>query len=141
MTLNLDLRPTPTYLHATLSGEYTYDEIKHALTSIMSAAYEHPQLKLLIDCLAVTGNPTLRERFDLVALALQQRINAILNGKLPRVMTAIVAVPPFAHPNRYAVRLLLERNLKITICERVDDALTWLGVLPAEDRANPGSGD
>jgi len=141
LTLTLDLRPAPSHLHATLAGEYTYDELKKALATIMAAAYEQPSLKLLIDCLAVTGNPTLRERFDLVAFALQQRINAILNGKSPRVATALVAVPPFAHPNRYAVRLLLERNLKITVCERVEDALAWLGAPPGVPTtgSDPGS--
>ena len=137
MTLTVDLHPSPSHLRATLAGDYSYEELKSALGTIMAAAYEHPSLKLLIDCLGVTGNPTLRERFDLVAFALQQRINAILNGKPPRIATALVAAPPFAHPNRYAVRLLIERNLKITVCDRMEDALAWLGI-PLEAPTSDG---
>ncbi len=127
MSLHLDLRPLPGYAYATLTGEYAYEELKKALADIMAFGYEHPGLKVLIDCLGVTGNPTLRERFDLVAFALQQRINAILDGKPARMATALVAVPPFAHPNRYGVRLLVERNLKITVCATVDEAKKRLG--------------
>ena len=138
VSLTLDLHPLPDYVHATLSGEYTYDELKQAIGKMMTTAYEQPLPghKLLVDCLGITGNPTLRERFDLVAFALQQRINAILNGKRPRVVTAVVAAPPFAHPNRYGIRLVIERNLKITVCATVEEAQTWLGV---DNRGSPAA--
>lgn len=128
MGVVVDIRPMPAYLHATVTGEYVAGEMKKALATIVSAGHTHRLLKLLIDCRRLTGDPSLRERFELVSFALQLRINAMLEGRKLGFRTAIVATPPLAHPARYGMRLLVERNLKVTLCGRLEEALTWLGV-------------
>ena len=126
--MTVDIRQTPTHLHVTVSGGYNLEGMKNALLRIRQSADDYQSTKILIDCRGLAGDPSLRERFELVAFILQMRINAILHGKPSRVATAVVATPPLVHPGRYGLRLLVERNLKATICERLEDALAWLGV-------------
>jgi hypothetical protein len=128
VSATVDIRPLTTHLHATITGEYVDDDVKRVVASIMNAAHNQPVPKILIDCRDLTGNPSLRQRFELVAFVLQLRINGIIDGHRPRYRTAIVARPPLAHPNRYGIRLLVERRLNVTICERLEEALAWLEI-------------
>jgi hypothetical protein len=139
--VSVNIRPLATYLSITVTGDYSYEGLKDALLRVRHAVNDHQAQKMLIDCRGLRGNPSLRERFEMVALTLQLRINAILHGKPSRCRTAIVAAPPLAHPNGYGVRLLAERNLRITICETVDDAFTWLGISADTPRPQHPEGD
>ncbi|HEX9462031.1 MAG TPA: STAS/SEC14 domain-containing protein [Alphaproteobacteria bacterium] len=138
MSVTLDLHPMPTYLHATVTGEYAAEEMKRVLAAIVSAGQRHRLLNLLIDCQGVTGDPTLRERFEMVSFALQPRINALIEGRKIGFRTAVVGTPPLIHPARYGMRLLVERNLKVTVCERLEEALAWLGVEAGVDQQPAG---
>lgn len=126
--MTIDIRPVPTHLHVTVKGEYTLDEIKAALVRIRQGVEDYQCTKVLIDCRELVGDPSLRERFEIVAFVLQQRINAILHGTRINVPTAIIGKRPLLHPGRYGIRLLAERNLRLMICEDMADALAWLGV-------------
>jgi hypothetical protein len=139
VSVTSDIRQTPTHLHVTVTGAYTLQGIKDVLMRIRQAADDYQSTRILVDCRELTGDPPLRERFEIVAFVLQQRINAILHGKPSRVATAIVARRPLVHPGRYGLRLLVERNLKATICEDMAEALAWLGVevQPSEPAASP----
>ncbi|HTY70568.1 MAG TPA: STAS/SEC14 domain-containing protein [Alphaproteobacteria bacterium] len=128
MTINIDIRATPTHLHVTLDGQYTLHDLKTALTRVRQGVDDYQSTKLLVDCRGVTGDPSLRERFEIVAFVLQQRINAILHGKPVNVPTAIVGARPLLHPGRYGIRLLAERGLRLMICEDMAEALAWLGL-------------
>ncbi|MBV8534798.1 MAG: STAS/SEC14 domain-containing protein [Alphaproteobacteria bacterium] len=128
MTLRIDIRATPTHLHVTLEGQYTFDDLKTALIRVRQGVDDYQSAKLLIDCRGVTGDPSLRERFELVAFVLQQRITAILHGKPVNVRTAVIGARPLLHPGRYGIRLLAERGLRLMICEDEAEALAWLGL-------------
>ncbi len=140
MSVAVDIRPEPDYLHSAMIGEFTVDEVKHGLSSIVEAADRHQRLNVLIDCSRLNGDPSLKERFELVSYAFQLRVNRLLRGHRPRLRTAIVAVPPLLHPNRYAIRLLVERNMNVTIVEQMDDALTWLR-MPSDTAKPPDATD
>ena len=126
MSVAVDIRAEPDYLHSAMIGDFTVEEVKSALAAIIQAADRHQRLNVLIDCLRLYGDPSLKERFDLVSHAFQLRVHRLLRGHRPRLRTAIVAKPPLLHPNRYAVRLLTERNMNVTIVEEMDEALSWL---------------
>jgi hypothetical protein len=126
--MTVDIRQTPTHLHVTVSGDYSFEELKSAIVRVRQAQDDFQSSKVLIDCRSVAGNPGLRERFELVAFTLQLRINSILHGKPSNGLTAVVAKPPLLHPGRYGIRLLIERNLKMTVCNDIEEALDWLGV-------------
>ncbi len=128
MSVTVDIHPTPTHLRVTLTGEYTLEGLKNALARTRQAIDDYQSRKILVDCRGVTGNPSLRDRFELVAVVLQQRINAMLHGKPSKAATAIVATPPLLHPGRYGIRLLIERNMRLTVCTNIEQALAWLDV-------------
>lgn len=132
VSVTVDLRAMPSYLCATVTGEFVVDDIKTVLTRIVNGAYDQRTQNILIDCRGLTGDPSIRERFEVVAFVFQLRINAIFAGQRPKYRTAIVATAPAVHPNRYGVRQLVERKLNVTICERPEDALAWLGVVEAD---------
>ena len=140
MSVTVDIHPTPTHLLVTVSGDCDLEGLKNALVRTRQAADDYQSQTILIDCRGLTGNPTLRERFELVAFVLQQRITAILHGKPSTAVTAIVATPPLLHPGRYGIRLLIERNMNLAVCADVEEALGWLGVEPAPSETSRASG-
>ncbi len=125
--LAINLRLTPTHLHVTVTGEYTDEDAKIVLARVTAAAHAQDSRNILIDCLGVTGDLSMRQRFELAASVLQMRITSLLHGQPARYRTAVVAKPPLVHPNRYLIRLLVERNMRITVCDSVEEALAWLG--------------
>ena len=126
MGVAVDIRPETDYLHTAVAGDFTVEEVKSALSTIIQAADQHQQINVLIDCLRLSGDPSLRERFEVVSYAFQLRVGRLLRGRRPRLRTAIVAAPPLLHPSRYAVRLLVERNMNVNICEQMEEAMEWL---------------
>ena len=126
MSVGVDIHPESDYLHSALVGDFTVDGVNDGVASIVEAADQHQLLNVLLDCLHLSGDPSLKERFDLVSYALQLRVKRLLQGRRPRLRIAVVAVPPLMHPNHYIVRFLAERNMNITIVEDVESALAWL---------------
>lgn len=140
MSATVDIRPMPGYTHATVTGEFDVESTKEAITRILSAAHAHPTSKILIDCRGYKGNPSLGERFSIVTHILELRIKSMLHGQPSRYQTVLVARPPLVHPARYGLRMLVERNLRITICGTLDEALAWLGIA-AVQTTSPTGGD
>jgi hypothetical protein len=139
MGIAVDIRPTPACLYATLTGDFEDDDAKRALARIIESARPQRIPRILIDCRALYGDLSLSQRFGIASFALQLRINAILAGRSPvPFRTAIVAVPPLAHPNAHFVRFLNERNVSISLHGTMDEALAWLGLDPAPAAA-PGT--
>jgi hypothetical protein len=128
LTTTVDLQALPTHLHATITGVWDEGDVKDILTRIFDAAHAQTTNKILMDCLGIAGEPSLRQRVDLALHALHLRVTALLTGRPARYATAIVAMPPLAHPRRHGLRILIERNLKVTIVETLDQAYAWLEV-------------
>ena len=140
--MTADIRALPAHLLATVRGEFAEDAACDIITRIMEAAHNQPTPNILIDVRAVAGDPTLRQRFAVVAHTLQLRINSMLRGRPARYRTAIVGQPPLVHPGGYGARLLNEHSLKVTICDTLEGAYAWLGIdqdvaapQPAESRS------
>jgi hypothetical protein len=43
------------------------------------------------------------------------------------------------HPGRYGIRLLIERNMSLTVCAEIEEALAWLGVEAQPGQPDPGA--
>jgi hypothetical protein len=128
MSVTVDLKPMPDYLHATLSGEYADEEIRRVLKRIDDAANAQRVLKILMDCRDLIGSPTFEQRFALGQFFTDLRVQALAEGKTVGYTMAIVATPPLSHPDRTAIKPLLDRGLKVTVCETMEEALAWLEV-------------
>jgi hypothetical protein len=126
MALTVDIRPTPTYLHAKLTGTHVKAEIEAAVRRIVDAAHEHHLLHILIDCLQLAGDLSLSERIELGEFWRRQRWEALLAGKPSGYWMAVVGVAPLVHPDRPAMKIMTNRGLNNTAAfERVEDALAW----------------
>lgn len=126
--MTADIRALPTHLHATVRGEFASDAACDILTRIGDAANNQPTLNVLMDMRETTGNPTLRQRFEVVTHAIQMRINSLLHGGRGKFRTAIVGHAPLVHPNGYGARLLNEHNMKVAIFDTPEAAYAWLGI-------------
>jgi len=115
-------------MHVTATGEYTDEDAKILLARIATAAHAQDSPNILIDCLDLRGSLSMRQRIELAASVLQMRINSLLHGQPTRYRTAVVARPPLAHPHRHFLRLLVERNMRVAVCDTVEEALAWLGI-------------
>jgi hypothetical protein len=127
MSLTVDIRPTPTYLHVTLSGNYVKAEIEAAVRRIVDAAHEHRLLHVLIDCLQLAGDLSLSERIEMGEFWRRLRWEALLAGKPSGYWMAVVGVAPLIHPDQPAMKVMISRGLNNTAAfARVEDALAWL---------------
>lgn len=126
--MTADIRALPTHLHATVCGEFAEQPACDILTRIGVAANNQATLNIVIDMRKTTGNPSLRQRFEVVAHAIQMRINSLLRGGRGKFRTAIIGHPPLVHPNGYGARLLTEHNMKVAIFETPEAAYAWLGI-------------
>ena len=129
MSVSVDLKPMPDYLHATLSGDYTAADFNDALSRVFDAAHEHRQVKLLIDCRGVTGGPTLEERYGLGQFFADMLLRDLAEGRSLGLSIAAIATPPLAHPERIGIKHLVDRGLNVAIHETDEDARAWLGVV------------
>lgn len=126
--MTADIRALPTHLHAIVRGEFAKEPACDILTRVSEAANSQPTLNILLDTRETVGNPTLRQRFEVVTHAIQIRINSLLRGGRGQFRTAIVGRPPLVHPNGYGARLLTEHNMKVAIFETPEAAYAWLGI-------------
>lgn len=141
MSASVDIRPLPGYLSAAVTGDYSVEATKDAITRIMAAAHAQPTSNILIDCRAYIGSPTLQERFTIITHALELRIKSMLHGQPARYRTAVVGRPPLLHPAHYGVRMLAEWNMNIAVRETIEEALAWLGIKPDGGDSPPAAAD
>jgi len=84
--------------------------------------------RLLIDASRVTGTPTQDERYMLgLFVAAEQRI---LASKTPPadVQVAVYGRQPLIDPERFGETVAVNRGAKVKVSERLEEALSWLGV-------------
>ena len=128
MTLTVNLESRQHYLRATVSGAYSLRQAQDVFDETVRAAVAAGHSRVLIDASGVSGAPTQDERYILgLFVAAEQRILASRNPPID-VQLAIYGRQPLIDPNRFGETVAVNRGAKVKVSERLEEALTWLGV-------------
>jgi hypothetical protein len=130
MDLIVEIRPLDGYLSATVRGAYRLDAFKDIWRRVVEATQEHGLPAILLDCLAMSGQPTLAENRDFAAFAFKLRWTAMATGKSSGYRTAIAASAEAQRAQRPAQDDLTRRNLDIRTFDSRADAEAWLLAVP-----------
>jgi hypothetical protein len=128
MSMRVDFEPHKHYLRAIVSGDYNLRAAQDIYDQAIKIAVAGGQTRILIDASRVTGTPTQDERYMLgLFVAAEQRI---LASRTPpaEVQVAVYGRQPLIDPERFGETVALNRGAKVKVSERLDEALSWLGV-------------
>jgi hypothetical protein len=119
MDLRADFELQEDLLLVTASGEFTLDAALRLLKQAFDAAHEKGVGRILVDCLAMSGELSTLDQYDLgaKAAAFSQREHS--DKKL-----AIVCVPPTIIG--FAVQVAANRGLVTAVFASERDAMAWL---------------
>jgi hypothetical protein len=126
--MRVDFEPHKHYLRAIVSGDYNLRAAQDIYDQAIKIAVAGGQTRILIDASRVTGTPTQDERSMLgLFVAAEQRI---LASRTPpaEVQVAVYGRQPLIDPERFGETVALNRGAKVKVSERLDEALSWLGV-------------
>jgi hypothetical protein len=126
--MRVDFEPHKHYLRAIVSGDYNLRAAQDIYDQAIKIAVAGGQTRILIDASRVTGTPTQDERYMLgLFVAAEQRI---LASRTPpaEVQVAVYGRQPLIDPERFGETVALNRGAKVKVSERLDEALSWLGV-------------
>ena len=125
--LRFEIETRASYVHATLSGEFTLASAKEVYHRILQAAARERQPRILMDCTRITGEMTINDRLEFGAYMAEQQplvLGALAEG--PQV--AILAVPPIMDPGRFTQAVANNRGVRMRASESLQELLSWLGV-------------
>jgi hypothetical protein len=124
MDLHIEIQTQEKLLIATASGNLTFDEVLRLYKQAFDSAKQNGVSKILANGLAVEGELSTLERYDLAMelLAYSKQL-----GLEPRL--AIVGKPPAV--DGYGARVAQNRDLSTEVFSSQEEALRWLAVWPS----------
>jgi hypothetical protein len=128
MSLSVDFEIHTHYLRVIVSGDYSLRGAQDIYDHAIKVAVAGGHTRLLLDASRVTGAPTQDERYMLgLFVAAEQRI---LASRTPphEVQVAVYGHQPLIDPERFGETVAVNRGAKVKVSERLDEALSWLGV-------------
>jgi hypothetical protein len=121
LTIQTELRGK--ILHVVARGEFTLAAALRLLKLASDEARENGVRKILIDCLALTGELSTLERYELAV-----EFKNYLTEKQFSPFLAIVGRPPTV--NGFAVQVSKNREMAVEVLPNKEEATTWLAVWP-----------
>lgn len=131
MTLTIEIGSG--FLHVHASGEFSLKEAQRTFLEILEAVAQHGVSKVLCDGRELIGDPTTMERFYYGHFAADALWDYRDRGVSPTTMFAYVLKPPVLDPGRFGETVALNRGMRIKATDKLNDALGWLGIAPANE--------
>ena len=117
--LKMEVDSADGFLLATVSGPVSPDKILELFKSACDAGVARGFRKILVDCLAVTGELSLRERY-----ALGKEVSEYVRTNQMSLKIAFLGEEPVT--NGVAVAIAQNRGLDVELFPDRERALTWL---------------
>ena len=120
-------------------GEFSLGEAKRTFLEMLEAVARHKVRKVLFDGRGLAGEPKTIERFfygEFVARAIAEFAD---RGMVSRATQfAYVLEEPMRDKRRFGETVAVNRGMFVKTFDNLQDALGWLGILPAN---KPDAGD
>ena len=133
MSMTIEITPFCKVLGVRASGVFTLDEAKRTFLEIVAALDVNQSEKVLMDGSAVSGDPTLIERFyygEFVADSVKQSKQSGMRMADPQF--AYVLHRPVLDPLRLGETVAVNRGMNLRAFEDFDEAVRWLDLAPDE---------
>lgn len=113
------------YLYAALRGDFEVAGAMTAYREVLQTAAREQALRVLLDCTAMSGNPTMDERREFgLFMAEEQAKYAGLGG----LQVGILASTQAMDPGRYLQSVANNRGVRVRTSDSLQELLSWLGV-------------
>ncbi|MPZ46712.1 MAG: hypothetical protein GEV05_25685 [Betaproteobacteria bacterium] len=129
MTVTIDAGDAAGYLHAVVRGEFYLEEAQRTFLEVLEVVVRDRFLRVLLEGVAITGEPTTIERFyyakfAAAAVALSTDQDATVSPRF-----AYVLKRPVLDPLRFGENVAVNRGMNIKAFEDLEAARRWLGLL------------
>jgi hypothetical protein len=125
MELSLRIRADEGLLYATYTGEFSLAAAEKTFLQILEGVEQHNIRKVIVDGSAITGEPSILERF-LYGEFVAEKANALRGQTMLSPRFAYILIPPVRDPNRFGENVAFNRGMIVNTFENLDDALEWL---------------
>lgn len=128
--MQITISTEPEYLCVTATGEFTLEAAKRTFLEVLNAAVTNHSNRILFDGRALTGKPTMIQRFYYSDFAAREVRN--LNKKLaPNAQPlgyrfAYVLKEPVLDPMRFGENVAVNRGMRVRTFADFDAAVAWL---------------
>jgi hypothetical protein len=132
MSMKLEVCPESGFLKVDAVGEFSLAEAKRTFLEMLEAIARHKVRKVLFDGRGLAGEPKTIERFyygEFVARAVAEFAD---RGMLSRsTQFGYVLEEPVLDTRRFGETVAVNRGMLVKTFNNLQDALGWLGILPA----------
>ncbi len=133
MPMSIRTQPEAGYLYAEFAGEFALSEAQTLTAQYLEACIELKLARVLVDTRRVSGKLSVTERFHYADFVARRVIEAVGQGRLEMPQLAYVGSSPLLDPEKFGVTVALNRGVRTTTVETIDEALRWLGVAAASE--------
>lgn len=113
------------YLYAALRGDFDLAGATTAYREVLQTAAREHSLRVLLDCTAMSGNPTMDERREFGVFMAEEQAKY---GRLGNLQVGILASAQAMDPGRYLQAVANNRGVRLRTSDSLQELLSWLGV-------------
>jgi hypothetical protein len=135
----LEISAESGFLHVGAVGKFSLVEAKRTFIEMLEAVARNKVGKVLFNGRGLVGNPKLMERFYYGEFAAQAVAKFAARGVSHATQFAYVLELPMLDPERFGEVVAVNRGMFVKAFDNLDDALTWLGIAPA-NKPDAGAG-
>ncbi|MFL6235843.1 MAG: hypothetical protein ACJ76N_22120 [Thermoanaerobaculia bacterium] len=128
MSMILETRAEPGFLHAEVVGNFSLEEAKRTFQELLEAVARHGVKKVLFDGRKLIGNPTTMERFYYGEFVANSVTRLGDRGVSPATQFAYVLTEPILDPRRFGESVAVNRGMFVKAFDNLEDALGWLRI-------------
>jgi hypothetical protein len=140
MSMILETRAEPGFLHVEVAGNFSLEEAKRTFREMLEVVARHRVKKVLFDGRKLIGSPTTMERFYYGEFVADSVTRLGDRGVSPATQFAYVLTEPVLDPRRFGESVAVNRGMLVKAFDNLEDALGWLRIAPAKKPAG-SSGD
>jgi len=133
MSMKLEVCPESGFLRVDAVGEFSLAEAKRTFLEMLEAVAQHKVRKVLFDGRGLAGEPKTIERFfygEFVARAVAEFADRGMVSRFTQF--GYVLEEPVRDKRRFGEAVAVNRGMFVKTFDNLQDALGWLGVLPAD---------
>ena len=137
--MKLEICPESGFLRVGAVGEFSLEEASRTFLEMLEAVARHKVRKVLFDGRGLRGVAETMERFYYGEFAARAVVEFADRGMLSRsTQFGYVLEEPLLDRQKFGETVAVNRGMFVKTFDNLQDALAWLGVLPAN---KPATGD